>query len=206
MGRRGKSRTTPISTGDYQYDVFLSYKRHELTDQWTVEVVKRLKFWLSQELNKAEASIFFDTTSIDVGDRWPDAIREAVKLSRCMVGIWSPMYFQSTWCVSEFKSFRAREDAVGVKIGGLIAPIKYHDGIHFPEEAKRIKWEDFSKHTSTVRGFWESPRALELEELITNFAQSVGKVVRNAPPFQPDWPIVEETGASPPTVPLGKLR
>jgi len=35
---------------DYQYDVFFSYKRRELTADWTRQVAQRLKLWLSEEL------------------------------------------------------------------------------------------------------------------------------------------------------------
>jgi len=35
---------------DYQDDVFFSYKRHELTADWTWQVARRLKLWISEEL------------------------------------------------------------------------------------------------------------------------------------------------------------
>lgn len=50
-------------------------------------------------------TMFVDVGSIEVGDRWPDMLKEGLVLSRYMVGVWSPMYFQSSWCVSEWKSF-----------------------------------------------------------------------------------------------------
>src|ERR1035438_888841 len=109
---------------DYQYDVFFSYRNHPLTSDWIARVVERLNFWLTEELGGQPARIFFDREGIRVGDRWPDTIREALKTSKCMVGLWSPSYFQSHWCVSEWRSFLARERLfAATEPRRLIAPI-----------------------------------------------------------------------------------
>jgi len=89
---------------DYAYDVFFSYKRHGLTADWTNNVQKYLKLWLSEEMQRP-VTIFADVDTIEIGDRWPDRLKEGLKLSRCMVGVWSPLYFQSSWCMSEWKTF-----------------------------------------------------------------------------------------------------
>lgn len=189
---------------DYTYDVFFSYKRNVLTLPWTREVFSRLNLWLSEELDR-KAEIFQDEASIEIGEVWPERLRNALKSSRCMVGIWSPSYFQSSWCVSEWRSFLERERIVELRPYRLIAPLKFHDGEHFPEEARRVQWEDVAQYAFTVRAFWDSPKAMELEERLKSFARSVAGIVNEAPPFRPDWPIVEAPGAPAPTITLAKL-
>jgi hypothetical protein len=175
---------------DYEYDVFFSYKRHGLTLEWTRGVHRRLQFWLSQEVGR-ETSLFVDEDCIETGDRWPERLQESLKLSRCMVCVWSPLYFQSDWCVSEWRSFLAREKRLNLTSHGLIAPVRFHDGEHFPEEAREIQWTDVASYTYTVPAFWASQRALELEDRLKELARSLAKIVKGAPPFAPDWPIVQ---------------
>ena len=189
---------------NYEHDVFFSYRRNKLVIDWSVEVVHRLTFWLSQELDR-DAKIFFDIECVEVGDRWPDRLRTAIQASRCMVCIWSPMYFRSPWCVSEWKSFLERERRLGLGPYGLIAPVRFHDGSHFPEEASQVQSADFSAYTSTIPAFWQSQRAVEFEDLLKGFSRAVAQVVIRTPPFQADWPVVEAEPLPDPPVDLRRL-
>lgn len=155
----------PSTPNDYRYDVFFSYKRHSLTLDWVRAVVPRLRYWLTEELGgRREAEIFFDESCIEAGDRWPDALRAALGLSRCMVGVWAPSYFHSRWCLSEWRSFLERERLTERNTRGLIAPLRFHDGEHFPEEARTVQWVDVAPYTSTLPAFWNSAKALEFED------------------------------------------
>jgi hypothetical protein len=196
--------TTPISS-DYEYDVFFSYKRHGLTLEWTRGVHTRLKYWITQELGKGEARLFVDDESIETGARWPEKLRDALRLSKCMVCVWSPWYFQSSWCVSEWRSFLEREKRLNMTSHGLIAPMRFHDGEHFPDEARIVQCTDVSPYTSTVPGFWTSGRALELEDQLKAVARSVAGMIRSAPPFEPDWPVYNAHGIEPGRIELAKL-
>jgi len=194
-----------MATQDYEYDVFFSYKRHPLTLEWTRGVVRLLRLWLELEVGR-EISVFVDEDCIETGDRWPERLREALKSSRCMVCVWSPPYFRSDWCMSEWQSFRAREKRVRMGSHGLIAPIRFHDGEHFPAEARKIEWTDFAPYAFTVPAFWSSSKAQELEErLKVKLVRSVAKIVSNAPPFEPDWPIVETPAAGSGKIELARL-
>jgi len=181
---------------DYEFDVFFSYKRHSLTLDWTRGVQHRLKYWIMQEAGGREVRMFVDDESVETGDRWPEKLKEALQRSRCMVCLWSPAYFQSSWCVSEWESFRERERRLRMQSHGLIAPLRFHDGEHFPAEAKDVQWTDVAPYTSTVPAFWttSSPRANELEDVLKGFARVVAKMIHEAPGFEPDWPIVEASG------------
>lgn len=170
----------------YKYDVFFSYKRDRMSDPWMFEVADKLKHWVGSTIGRAE--IFVDMSSIPVGSRWPDDIQNALQESKCLVTVWSPDYFRSAWCLSEWRSFVERENRLG-KVP-LIAPIKYSDGECFPDEAKDVQWADFSDFAFTVPGFWHSQRAVEFEAQLKGFAERVATLIRSAPPFQSDWPLV----------------
>jgi hypothetical protein len=189
---------------DYQYDVFFSYKRHSLTLEWTAWVNARLQFFLSMELGR-EANVFFDARAIETGDCWPERLKQAIRSSRCLVGVWSPLYFQSGWCCSEWRSFRERERLLELVPNGLIAPLRYHDGEHFPEDARGVQWIDVAPYTSTSAAFWKSERAIELEDRVKDLARQVAVIVARAPVFQEDWPVVDADGLAPPKIGLAKL-
>ena len=194
----------PNEATDYAYDVFFSYKRHGQTAEWARNVQKLLDLWLSEEMRRP-VTMFVDVGSIEVGDRWPDMLKEGLVLSRCMVGVWSPMYFQSSWCVSEWKSFLEREKIMNMVPHGLIAPVCFHDGEHFPPEAQQVQSLDLRPYASALPAFWKSPRSLELEDRIKTLAGSVAKILQRAPPFQRNWPIVDAAGEVAPRIPLGRL-
>lgn len=195
-----------MPTPDYEYDVFFSYKRDPLILDWIDEVVRRFRFWLTQEMGGAESRVFLDRQRIDMGEHWPEALKAAIRSSRCLVGVWSPSYFQSAWCISEWRSFVAREEVLGlVSPHGLIAPVRFHDGEYFPTDAAAIQSCDVSSYTATLPAFWQTQRAVEFEDVLKTFAHSVAAMIRRAPPFRPDWPIVEAPPLDPPVVPLRRL-
>lgn len=188
----------------YAYDVFFSYKRHRLTRDWTRGVHDRLKYWIMQEAGR-EVQMFVDEESIETGDHWPEKLKEALKSSRCMVCLWSSEYFRSSWCVSEWKSFRERERRLEMESHGLIAPLKFHDGEHFPPEARNVQWTDVSQFTSTVPVFWKTPRASDLEEVLKPFAAQVARMIQRAPTFEADWPVVQAPGLASAKIVLASL-
>jgi hypothetical protein len=195
----------PSSPAGYAYDVFFSYKRHSLTLDWTRSVHSTLKYWIMQEVGGREVEMFVDEESIETGDHWPEKLREALRLSRCMVCLWSPAYFQSAWCVSEWKSFRERERRIGKQSHGLIAPMRFHDGEYFPAEAREVQMTDVSPFTYTAPAFRTSPRAMELEEVLKRFAGEVARMIHDAPPFESDRPVVEAPGLPPAKIGLARL-
>ncbi len=193
------------SPQDYEYDVFFSYRRHSQSQEWTRQVAARLRFFLSQELGGKDVRMFVDEEEIHVGQKWPERLQLALRKSKCLVCVWSPMYFQSAWCYSEWRSFREREKVLGLTGHDLIAPLKFHDGEHFPDEAKNVQWTDVSAFTSTLPAFWATERALELEDRLKVFSVSVRDLVKRAPAYRDDWPVVAVDGLDQPNIELMKL-
>lgn len=176
--------TTPT---DYRYDVFVSYRRSPLMLSWVTGVVDRMTEWASNALGGPDISVFFDTAAITPGDDWPTRLQEGVRDSRALLAIWCPRYFQSAYCVGEFMSFVHRASEYGS--GQLVVPITYHDGEHFPDEAKRIQQFDASDFAGTTGGFWNSPRADELDQKLIPLAAELARAVERAPDYDPDFPI-----------------
>lgn len=188
-----------VSMG-YEYDVFFSYKHDGQSLDWNKRVKDQLGFWLTQEMGGIPSRIFMDLESLSTGDQWKRRLSHAVRHSKCLVAVWSPEYFQSAYCLSERKAFQDRAQIVGQGNIALVAPIRFHDGEHFPVEAQAVQMADFRDHTSIVgEGFWRSNKAVELGDLIKRFAGDVARLVQKAPEFDPTWPaeLVEQVPKAP---------
>ena len=113
----------------------------------------------------------------------------ALLTSKCLIGIWSPLYFQSKYCVSEWQTFLKREELYNRE---LIIPASYHDGQHFPSAARDSQFDDFSNFTSIMARFWETDRAVEFDlRKLKAFAKDAAILIRNAPPFDDHFPLIE---------------
>ena len=173
----------------YKYDAFFSYKRHSESDDWHKELKNKLEFWLSHELGR-QAYIFLDTEDIKTGHRWRTKIAGALAESRCLVCIWSPMYFQSKWCVAEWRTFEERGETMNCD---LVVPARFHDGQHYPQAAKDRQTSDFRNFVSTVPTFWETRSAAEFESLkLRPFTEELAASVLAAPEFSIDFPLIED--------------
>ena len=190
---------------DYEFDVFLSYKRHERVMHWVEEVYGHIDFWLEQELGGRPTKIFFDKNTIETGANWPDDLKIGAKKSRCMVGIWSPSYFRSKWCIAEWQSFYQRQLLLTDHQHNIILPMRFHDGDMFPSEAQNIQSIDVRKYTFISPSFWNTTKSVELEELIKQLCSNIAKSIRNAPPFDPTWPTPEPDPTNPKRVELMQL-
>jgi len=74
----------------------------------------------------------------------------------------------------------------------LVAPARYYDGEYYPGPAKDRQSLDFSDYASTMPRFWYTEHAVEFEmSLLRPFARDLAKIIRSAPEFDPEFPIVE---------------
>ncbi len=171
----------------YQYDAFFSYKRDLESDEWHRRVKEKLTYWLRQELQRADVRIFFDTEEIRTGAQWRLKLAESLRRSKVLVCLWSPLYFRSPWCVSEWQSFVQREVLWGAP---LIVPASYFDGENFPAQAKDVQCVDFSEFASTMPRFWDTDSAVRFEERrLRPFARDLAALIRTAPPYDEAFPL-----------------
>jgi hypothetical protein len=173
----------------YDFQAFFSYKRNPLTDYWHERVFERLQYWIGQELGIDKPPMFFDRRSIENGQEFDAYIRDALLSSAVIVSIFSPLYFTSKWCVSEFESFLAREEKLKFKKGSLVACARFHDGENYPIEAQKMQAEDFRDFAILAPKFWDSDKAVTFEQLIMEFAKKIAKKIKLAPPFETSFPI-----------------
>lgn len=173
----------------YVHDVFISYRRFKRWPTWVKDwFLPPFEHWLGEELGR-EPNIFLDE-HITEGSSWPETLALEISRARVLVGLWSPMYFDSEWCTAELAHMYTREDEAGLRSGeepgGLIVPASLHDGDSFPKKAQAIK--PFELHAWAnpflVQG---SPTAEALAEQLREFAGPVAAAVGRAPVHKEAW-------------------
>lgn len=174
----------------YQYDVFISYKNHHVTNPWVTKFEEKLRYWLTQELGGNEPEIFFDKESIETGSVWPKRLKDSVKASKCLLCIWTPEYFRSKWCLSEWLSFEERIIYLENTPQPIILPICFHDGEHYPEQAKQRQSFDVRNYSNTNNAFWETQKAIELEDRIKDLCRELAVAIRAVPDYNENFPII----------------
>ncbi|RKR05591.1 TIR domain-containing protein [Flavobacterium sp. 90] len=175
----------------YQYDVFISYKNHHVTNTWVIKFEEKLKYWLTQELGGNKPKIFFDKDTIETGNIWPNTLKNGVKTSKCLLCIWTPEYFRSKWCLSEWLSFEERTTYLNNSTHQIILPIRFHDGEHYPAQAKLRQCTDVTNYSNTNNAFWETQKAMELEDTIKDLCKTLAVAIQAVPDFNDNFPIIE---------------
>lgn len=203
----------------YTNDVFISYKRDPFRDEWLVEhFMPMFSSFVREEIAKecgrrperiffdqaevSAASRTFDQYGIEPGQEWKNALGQALKTSRCLVALWSPLYFFSEWCLIEWESFRQR-----VSTGDpLVIPMSVHDGEAFPSLAKNLQAPDFSEFVIVGPAFREMRAYPTFQQKVRAFAGTVARRVAHAPPFA-DFPLAPAATppASAPQIPQQRL-
>lgn len=80
----------------YQYDVFVSYSRSDKA--WARRIV--------DELQAQKLKVFFDQDRLEAGTPWSDQLREALKVSRSLVLVWTDAHAKtSDWVSKERAAF-----------------------------------------------------------------------------------------------------
>jgi TIR domain len=175
----------------YQYDVFLSYLHERPCGTWVAEhFLPYFRHQLGNALGGTPASIFFDRTGIHTGQRWPARLKQALGHSRCLVGVWSPLYFQSEWCRFECAIMQHRERQLGLtgtNPDGLIAGVKVNDGIHFPEFAAASQYADFEHLFYDGPGFAKSELYVDFQRDVAKLSLDVATLISKAPAWSPEW-------------------
>ncbi len=176
----------------YEYDVFLSYKR-EFAENWLTEIfLPRFRFYLEDHLG-APPKIFMDTSGgIRSGDDWELRLRYGLSRSKCLVGIWSPSYFQSRWCRFECEVMLERGKQLGYHTeedpSGIVHGVVISDGRNFPEYAQRIQYFNSRKYMLDGGFYKDTPDYVEFQhELRTWVEDVVENIFEKVPPWSEDF-------------------
>ncbi|MBF0345092.1 MAG: toll/interleukin-1 receptor domain-containing protein [Nitrospirae bacterium] len=125
---------------------------------------------------------------MSIGDDWSEEIKIALKHSRCLVAVLSTQYFNSSWCVSEWKSMEERESRLGCK---TIYPVTFFDGEKFPLYAKRRFPKDLSKWNLPEDHYNTTVEYLEFQREMKIITEELAIKIESVPPWRPDFPILE---------------
>lgn len=178
----------------YKFDVFISYSRRGSAPKWLMNhFYPKFLDCLVDEFAPAP-KVFLDT-GIPHGSHWPEALRKALLHSKIMVAVLTPPYWESSWCMAEWKSMRAREKKLGLtgveRPQGLIYPILYSDSDNFPEEGLELAWWDFKQLAVPEPAFQESRAWPDFHWKVNALVQDIVQLLPQVPEWRPDWPIAE---------------
>jgi len=179
---------------DYQYDVFLSYRRSGRGNvrNWVHNHFHPMLVDCLADECADEPTVFIDT-EVEVGDHWPSRLEHTLSRSRLLVAVWSPQYFRSAWCMAEWRTMTAREECLGFASvddpGGLVCPVVFSDGRHFPDEARVRQVRSMKKWGYPRIGFRDAPGYDDLYDSVRDFAVELGERLEKAPPWTAGWPV-----------------
>ena len=176
----------------YRFDVFISYSRRGSAPKWLMNhfYPKFLDCLVDQI---APTPTTFLDTSMPRGMDWPAELAKALRDSKILIPVLTPLYFESRWCMAEWRSMLAREAMLGLgsteRPQGLIYPILYSDSENFPEEGLRRAWWDFKQLATPEPVFQESRQWIRFHHKVSDLARDVGQLLKQVPEWRPDWPI-----------------
>jgi hypothetical protein len=189
--RRSARATVALVGEGYTWDVFVSYPRVAPIGPWVIDrFVPILETWLNAAL-PARPKIFVDQ-QMEVGGHWPSMLADSLRRSKVMVAIWAPPYFGSKWCMSEWHSMRAREQALGPQAPTLVYPLRFFDGETFPAEAKAIQCEDYTSFNRFPPGKTRPRSRLwnDFEQRIQTLSLNLSTRLATAPVWDSAWPLL----------------
>lgn len=179
---------------DYQYDVFVSYRRNSFSLKWIEEeflpeLVPRLELELGRE-----PKVFWDEASVDDGQVIQTRILDALRDSRCLLSLLSGPYFTSIWCSAEWHTFRERAERAGLLANArtLTIPIQWHDGDNYLDLLQGGRGPhtlNFSRFR--LNGAWRgTPVHVEFQNELNGLADSIRRLIEGTPPYDPAGVIV----------------
>ena len=176
----------------YQYDVFISYKRGKINEQWMEEIF--LPFFIN-ELDNAlstEPRVFIDKKGLTPGVDFENELFSKLIYSKAMVSIWSPPYFRkSEWCVKEFLTSRYKQEYFHLNENTmpktLLWPVMYRLVNPLPAAIQKINFLDYSEYNCIGDAFFKSDKFLKFQTQLQNDIKSLANIIENAPEYDPVW-------------------
>lgn len=176
---------------NYQYDIFISYRRDDLTKAWIEKLfMPILSSHVFLELGRHPE--FYIDTQLEGGGTWPLDLGNALGTSRVIVALWSKTYLNSMWCTCEISHMLERENKTGYrtinKPDGLVFPTIIHDGETMPINLTSIQKIEI-QDCFNVKMSPDSPKAEVLSDKLKPLGKAIANAILNAPECEPDWKI-----------------
>lgn len=180
---------------DYIYDVFVSYRHKPPMLNWVRNHFEPLlEQWLPNFLPYNHETRIFIDMQIETGAEWPYKLRQARRMSRCLLPVWSPQYFQSNWCQAELQTMLRREQLLGLRTeensSGLIYAVLFAGAENLPSLVRTIQYKDMSKWNCPWTVFKKNAQYVNLDRQVQKLSQELAKMIQSAPVWQEDWPVV----------------
>ncbi|MCP2167244.1 TIR domain-containing protein [Goodfellowiella coeruleoviolacea] len=179
----------------YKFDIFISYSRYGSVQKWLLNhFLRKLKECLADQI--APAPKVYVDREMPRGVHWSSSLKHALRYSKIMLQLLTPHYFESPWCMAEWRSMQEREKMLGLASlslpQGLIYPILYSDSENFPLDGRMISWVDFKEFAHPDPPFQTTGMFVDFHREVTKLATDLVQLLKQVPEWQPDWPIVEE--------------
>jgi len=175
----------------YTHDIFISYRRDDLTRKW---IDKHFQPTLSTHvfLELGRHPNFYIDTQLESGVSWPLALGTALGNCKTIISLWSKTYLNSVWCTCEISHMLERETKAGLrtieKPSGLVFPVIIHDGETLPINLSSIEKAEIQDYFN-VNMSPDSPKAEVLSDKLKPIGKTIAHAIENAPDWQPDWRI-----------------
>ncbi|MFN9629380.1 MAG: toll/interleukin-1 receptor domain-containing protein [Cyanobacteriota bacterium] len=168
------------------YDLFISYKQHELWTSWFHDhLVTLLKTFLLNELGR-EPLIFIDQ-ELDPGETWPQRIGEALGRTSVLVPALNHSYLQSQWCLHELdlmckRRLRHPESCV-------VFPLIVHNCKSLPDPISQIQVARLERfYNPHIQR--QTKDYYDFSEEVRKLAPKIANAIHTAPKIDSSW--VEE--------------
>lgn len=194
----------------FRYDLFISYRRKRLLIGWMSEhflplFLDKLEEAVWLQSGRKLGMVFLDIADTDpiiqkqninglggrlagipAGADWKQYLKEAIPQARCLLALWSPTYFGSPWCLSEWENFRNRSSE------NFAVPITVHDCFDLAQvpmlrpvdtDVQYLRFNDTYRSGSA---FKDSRAYLDLQDLCDLLAPSVAARIHASEGHEPD--------------------
>ena len=168
----------------YRYDVFVSYSwRVCRAQQWVRHVLyPKLIEFLELEANISRDRVFLDERVVRPGMEIETKVHEALRDSRVLLAVLSPQYFDSGWCLTEFYTMLARQQATCKRV---IYPLAVWDGDWYAPEARALGPHNYNKWGTLEPGMQRK----RWNDTVLDLAKVLEPLVRESPDHDPAWTI-----------------
>jgi len=179
---------------DYQFDLFISYSRVGSVRKWLMNHFHaKLMDCLADQV--APSPRIYVDHEMPRAVHWPSSLQNALRHSKVMVQLLTPHYYESEWCLAELRSMQARERLLGLAgteiPQGLIYPILYSDSENFPLSERQRSWVDFKEYAHPDPVYQQTADFINFHKRMRQLAADLVELVRQAPEWRPDWPVIE---------------
>lgn len=189
---------------DYRYDVFVSYPRRGIIQEWTRDVLVPQLVGTLEDSGIDGDRVFWDGRLED-GRDWPEDLQQAHLRSKVVVAVLSVPYFKSGWCVAEWTTAYAREKLLkesGEPFHQVVFPLRFNDATEdhlsrledktVVDQVKARSYRDFHPYASLVKEQVKaaSDLAHQFRHEVRQLSEQLSQRIHEAPAWREGWPLL----------------